>query len=276
MNITKIFTKKNLEILKLLKKGGLHLRDIALQIKCSPAKVHDTIKLFEKHNLIRITEEKNRKIITLNKESPLLREIQNLINIEKIPIIETEENISIYDAICPIDFRYYGRKKELVKELSPYLSEEGFIRFMAKVEAALTKALSKKGICSKKIADEIEKACKQITAQEVYLEEDRIKHNIRALANCIRKKVSEQAKPYVHFTVTSHDIICTADALRYKEFTNNILLPSLIELEKTLINLALREKRTLQIGRTHGQHAEPITFGFTIASYISRLQYLQI
>jgi len=49
------------------------------------------------------------------------------------------------------------------------------------------------------------------------------------------------------------------------------LLPELIELEKTLIALAEREKNTLQIGRTHGQHAEPITFGFTIASYVSRL-----
>jgi adenylosuccinate lyase len=58
--------------------------------------------------------------------------------------------------------------------------------------------------------------------------------------------------------------------MRYKEFTENVLLPELIKFEKTLINLALREKNTLQIGRTHGQHAEPITFGFTIANYVSR------
>ena len=225
MEITEIFTKKNLEILELLNKGGLHLRDIAAQLKCSPAKVHDTIKLFAKNDLIRITEVKNKKIITLNKKSQLLKEIQNITSTEKQPEKpEPENTISIYDSISPIDFRYYGRNPDLIKKLSPYLSEEGFTKYLAKVEAALTRTLAKKGVCSKEIADEVEKATKQVTADEVYKEEDRIKHNIRALANSIRKKVSDKAKPYVHFTTTSHDIICTADSLRYKDFTNNVLL----------------------------------------------------
>ena len=59
--------------------------------------------------------------------------------------------------------------------------------------------------------------------------------------------------------------------MRYKNFTNDVLIPGLIDFEKTLIDLALREKNTLQIGRTHGQHAVPITFGFAIAQYVSRL-----
>ncbi|MCK4859100.1 MAG: adenylosuccinate lyase, partial [Candidatus Omnitrophica bacterium] len=114
------------------------------------------------------------------------------------------------------------------------------------------------------------KACKKITAEEVYIEEDKLKHNVRALVNCIRNNVSNEAKPFIHFTATSHDIISTADALRYKDFTNNILIPELINFEKTLVNTALREKNTLQIGRTHGQHAVPITFGFAVAQYVSR------
>jgi adenylosuccinate lyase len=44
----------------------------------------------------------------------------------------------------------------------------------------------------------------------------------------------------------------------------------MLELEKAFIDLALREKATIQIGRTHGQHAEPITFGFAVAQYVSR------
>ena len=144
------------------------------------------------------------------------------------------------------------------------------IKYMAKVEAALTKTLAKYNICNKKIADEVEKACKKITSEEVYVEEDKLKHNVRALVNCIRNKVSKESKPFVHFTATSHDIISTADALRYKIFTNEVLIPELINFEKTLIDLALREKNTLQIGRTHGQHAIPITFGFALAQYVSR------
>ncbi|MCK5283306.1 MAG: adenylosuccinate lyase [Nanoarchaeota archaeon] len=182
-----------------------------------------------------------------------------------------EEKIPLFDNISPLDFRYYGRNRSNFEPIQKYLSESAFIKYMAKVEAALANVLAKKGICSKKIAEEIGYASKQVTAEEVYLEEDRIKHNIRALANSIRDKVSNEAKPFVHFSATSHDIICSADAARFKDFNNGVLIPAIKEFEKTLIELALREKSTLQIGRTHGQHAEPITFGFAIVQYVSRL-----
>jgi len=269
MEIIGIFTKKNIEILRLLSKESLHIREIASKLEISPAKVHSTIQLFKKNNLIKENKEKNRLIISLNKESSLLKNIQNILEDNKD--VSFEPKISIFDAISPLDYRYYGRNDEIFRKLQPYLSENAMIRYMAKVEAALTNTLAKKGVCSKKIAEEVEKACKKVTAEEVYLEEDKLKHNVRALANCIRSKVSNEAKPFVHFTATSHDIIATADAFRYKEFTNNVLIPKLAEFEKTLIDLALREKNTMQIGRTHGQHAVPITFGFAIAQYVSRL-----
>ncbi len=176
-----------------------------------------------------------------------------------------------FDNISPIDYRYYGGDKEIFEKLQPYLSETAAIKYQLIVEAALAKTLAEKKICSRKVADEIEKAAKTVTAAEVYEEEKRIKHNIRALVNCIRNKVSAEAKPYVHFTATSNDIISTSESLRLKDAATNALVPQLLQLEKTLIKIAKREKNTLQIGRTHGQHAEPITFGFTIASYISRL-----
>ncbi len=269
MEIIGIFTKKNIEVLKLLSKESLHIRDIASKLDISPAKVHSTIQLFKKNGLIKETKEKNRIVISLNKESSLLKNIQNVLEDNKDISIETK--INIFDNISPLDYRYYARNDEIFRKLQPYLSENAMIRHMAKVEAALTKTLAKHNICSEKISDEVEKACKKVTAEEVYLEEDKLKHNVMALANCIRKKVSDEAKPFVHFTATSHDIISTADALRYKEFTNNVLVPKLIEFKKTLIDLALREKDTIQVGRTHGQHAVPITFGFALAQYVSRL-----
>ena len=181
-----------------------------------------------------------------------------------------DEFASIFLSISPLDYRYYLADRRYVEILSPYLSEEGHVKYLARVESALVRVLSKKGICNKKIADEVERACTEITANEVYEEEKRINHNIKALVNCIRNKISESARPYVHFTATSYDIIATADALRYKEFTNDILIKMLVEFEKTLIALAEKEKNTIQIGRTHGQFAEPITFGFAIAQYVSR------
>lgn len=271
MELYKLFTKRNLEILNLLMKENLHIRDIANKLSCSPAKVHNTIQLFKKNNLIKEKKQKNKIIISLNKENKLFKEINALVNAnENFVAPDEDETIELYDNINPLDFRYYGRNKKIFNKLQPYLSETAMINYMLKVEAALTRILAKRGICSKKIAQEVVNACNKVTAEQVYKEEDRIKHNIRALANCIRRNVSDEAKPFVHFTTTSHDIICTADAVRYKEFTNKVLLSELINFEKTLIKLALREKNTIQIGRTHGQHAEPITFGFAIAQYVSR------
>jgi len=175
-----------------------------------------------------------------------------------------EDKVSRYSLFSPTDYRYS------VKALEPYLSEEAYIHYKAKVEAALAQTLAKRGICPKEIADEIARAADQVTANEVYAEEDRIKHDIRALVNIIRSRVSEEAKPYVHATATSYDIVDTANALRYKEAVRNVLIPDMTAFEKALIELASKEKATIQIGRTHGQHAEPITFGFAIAQYVSR------
>ncbi len=176
----------------------------------------------------------------------------------------TEKKVSSYSLFSPTDYRYG------VKALELYLSEEAYVHYKAKVEIALVQVLKKRGLCSNKIAKEIAKAAQEITANEVYAEEERIKHDIRALVNVIRNRVSKEAKPYVHATATSYDIVDTANALRYKESVSNVIIPDMVSLEKALIELASREKATIQIGRTHGQHAEPITFGFAIAQYVSR------
>ncbi len=170
-----------------------------------------------------------------------------------------------FDFVSPLDFRYFS------DDFSPLLSENARIRFQAQVEAALALALARHGVCSLKAAKEIEKACEKVTAAEVYEEEKTTKHDVRALANVIRSKVSDDAKPFVHFGATSYDIVDTANALRFKLAVEKLVLPALIELEKTWIALAEKNADVVQIGRTHGQHAEPITFGFTIAEYVSRL-----
>jgi adenylosuccinate lyase len=139
------------------------------------------------------------------------------------------------------------------------------------VELALVKVLNRRGICSDDVVKEVKDACSKVTTAEVYEEEGRIRHDVRALVNCIRAKVSDAAKPYVHMTATSCDIIDSANAARFKEVVEYVLVPSLIALEKVLIDSAIREAETVQVGRTHGQHAVPITFGFALSQYVSRL-----
>ncbi len=171
---------------------------------------------------------------------------------------------SLYNLFSPTDYRYS------VKDLKQYLSEEAFVNYKALVEGVLAKTLAKYGVCSQKIAEEIAQAASQVRAKEVYEEERKIRHDIRALVNVILKRVRDEAKPFVHATATSYDIVDTANALRYKDALEKVILPDMVALEKVWIDLARREKATIQIGRTHGQHAEPITFGFAIAQYVNR------
>ncbi len=175
----------------------------------------------------------------------------------------------MFESISPLEYRYLDIPES--DNLRKYLSEEAFIAYLAQVEVALLRTYVHRGLCPQEILEKVQKAAQEITAKEVYDEEKKIHHQIRALVNCLVRKAGSEAGKWIHLGATSHDILCTADSLRYKDFVFQMLLPCLIDLENNLIHLALREKNTPQIGRTHGQHAVPITFGFALSSYVARL-----
>ena len=179
--------------------------------------------------------------------------------------------MELFEAVSPLDFRYYGGNEAFMGRLMPFVSESGYVEYQAKVEAALVRTLAKHGVCSNEIADEVAHAAQHVTAEEVYEEQARIRHNVRSLVNVMRRKISPEARPYVHLFATSADVLDTATALRFKDLTQQVVLPDLIELENRLIQLARQHAETVQIGRTHGQHAEPITFGYALALYVSRI-----
>lgn len=180
----------------------------------------------------------------------------------KLPAVSPEPN---YNAIDPLDSRYYD------VEIAKYLSDRSRITYQAYVEAALAYALAESGVCSKTIAKEIETACGKVTAEAVAAEERTTKHDVKALVNVIKANLSPRAQPYVHFGATSYDIVATAMSLQFRDATTELVLPRLIELQKTLLGLTKKYAKTSQIGRTHGQHAVPITFGFAMAEYVERL-----
>jgi len=176
-----------------------------------------------------------------------------------------------FDSASPFDARYYFADKGFYERLHPYVSELSQVRYLARVEAALAETLADHGVCSREVAAEITKACREVQPEEVYEEEARIQHNIRALVNCIQRRISDKAKPYVHLFATSADIMDTARALCLTELNRNVIVPDLVALERRLIALARVSADTPQMGRTHGQHAVPITFGFAVAQFVSRI-----
>ncbi|MBI5553134.1 MAG: adenylosuccinate lyase [Candidatus Diapherotrites archaeon] len=174
-----------------------------------------------------------------------------------------------FDLVSPLDFRYIPASRQ--KAYAAILSENARVAFQARVEAALVHALAKQKVCSLAVAREVAQAAKGIRAREVYAEEKRIAHDVRALVNCLKRRVSKKSAAFIHFGATSYDIVDTANALRYQAAVREIVLPALLELETELLRLAKRHAGLSQIGRTHGQHAEPITFGFFLANYVERL-----
>jgi adenylosuccinate lyase len=178
---------------------------------------------------------------------------------------------SRFDAISPLDYRFYGGDAKLYGELHPYLSEDAAIRYRARVEGALARAMSKSGLCSERVADAIEKACHEIVPAEVAQEETKTRHDVRALVNVIQSKVPDDAKRFVHLGATSYDIVDTANALRYRECVEKVVVPRLARAVAVCIKITEAEAETGQIGRTHGRHAEPITVGFQFAEYVARL-----
>jgi adenylosuccinate lyase len=179
-----------------------------------------------------------------------------------LPKVDDNSNFSSID---PLDGRYYD------PEAAKYLSERSRIAYQAYVEAALAHSLAEAGICTQEIANEIESASAKVTAEAVAEAEKTTKHDVKALVNCIKSEISDEAKPYVHFGATSYDIVATALSLQLRAATVELVIPRLVELEKTLIELTKKYADTVQIGRTHGQHAVPITFGFAIAEYVARV-----
>jgi adenylosuccinate lyase len=181
------------------------------------------------------------------------------------------DTVSASSMIGVLDHRYYGRDPVAAAKLAPYLSEDGFFDAMLKVEVALTEGLAARGVCTDGVAGEVRAGATKVRPADVHAEQARIRHPVMALVNCLKRQVSEGARPFVHLTATTNDIVCSADALRYRDFTRHVLLPSLMGLQQTLLARAMEEKDTLQIGRTHGQYAEPITFGWSLTHFASRL-----
>ncbi|MCL5102569.1 MAG: adenylosuccinate lyase [Armatimonadetes bacterium] len=95
-------------------------------------------------------------------------------------------------------------------------------------------------------------------------------HDLIAFVKCVTENLGEEGR-YVHYGVTSYDIEDTATALRMRQAAD-IIIDDLTKLLEAIAKLAREHKMTQMIGRTHGVHAEPITFGFKMAVWYSEVQ----
>lgn len=168
--------------------------------------------------------------------------------------------------ILPIDTRRYG-----TPEMLQIFEEENRIQKMLDVEAALAWAHAEVGNIPRKDAEKIIKAAsvKHVKLSRVKEIEREIRHDIASLVRALAEACGSSGA-YVHLGATSADITDTATALQLKEALA-LLENRLNNLEKALLEKAERHKRTIMIGRTHGQHALPITLGFKFAVWVREI-----
>ncbi len=174
--------------------------------------------------------------------------------------------------ISPLDHRYWAANKTLFDSLSSTLSEKAAVRYLVKAEVSLLRAHIKGHFDgNSELLKAIEGLDDKVSPDEVAAEEEITRHNIRALVNVIQRYIPEELKPWVHLGATSVDILDTAMAMRIRDAMRGTVIPLMLDLLDSLIKITDSEAETPQVGRTHGQLAVPITFGFAMAEYVSRL-----
>jgi adenylosuccinate lyase len=175
----------------------------------------------------------------------------------------------IYRNLSPLDHRYYLANKETFEELSDYLSEDANIRYLLRTEAALLRTHLE--LRNKPVPPELSGIEDAVSPAEVYGEEEKTRHNIRALVNVMKRHLPESLGSLVHTGATSADILDTAGSLRIRDALRRVALPRLAALLELLCDFAENYAAVPQVGRTHGQHAVPITAGYWMAEFVSRL-----
>jgi len=179
--------------------------------------------------------------------------------------------------ICPIDTGRYGSS-----DMRGLFEEEGRLQRFMDVEVALAEALAEVGEIPPEAPGKIrEKATTDIVTCAKVKEREKItRHDVMAVVEVLAEESGEYGK-YVHWGATSYDIVDTAWALIMRDAVAMLDL-RLRSLRDTLCDLAVKHRHTIMVGRTHGQHATPITFGFKMAVYaaeagrnLERLEQLQ-
>src|SRR6202140_1164364 len=139
------------------------------------------------------------------------------------------------------------------------------------VELAATETLAEAGDVPKEAAEKI-RANAKIDVARIQELESRVKHDVVAFTMAVGESIGDPAGArWFHYGMTSNDVVDTAQALQVRE-GSRLIEAALAKFGDALAKRAQEFRSTPQIGRTHGVHAEPITFGLKIANWFSENQ----
>ena len=191
-------------------------------------------------------------------------------------------NFSPLIALSPLDGRYHSK----VVTLRPYFSELALIRYRVQVEIEWLKALSHEPtiteippFSSNTIAqlEELVTNFSESDGESVKSIEAHTNHDVKAIEYWLREHTAEnieisKAAEFIHFSCTSEDINNLSYGLMILNSRDNVMLPALSNVIKTLVDMAHRLANMPMLARTHGQPATPSTLGKELAIFAHRLQ----
>lgn len=153
-------------------------------------------------------------------------------------------------------------------QMSRIWDAENKFQKMLEVELAACEAHAKYGSIPKNVFTKIKNNIK-FSLKRIEVLERTSNHDVAAFVQNLQESAGE-AGQYIHMGLTSNDVTDTALALQMREAAE-LLLDGLNKLAEALLKKATRYRDTVMIGRTHGVHAEPITFGFKMAIFYKEI-----
>jgi len=170
--------------------------------------------------------------------------------------------------VSPIDFGRYGHQ-----EMISIFEEENRHSLWLKVEAAVANAQAEIGLIPKDAAKDIHDTTKPdiVTLDRTMEIEKKTRHDVVALVEAIAEQCKGSGARWVHFGLTSNDVKDTTVGLQLKS-AFEIIMPQLDKLCETLSKRAKDTASLIAVGRSHGQHAVPITYGLRFAVWLDEIR----
>ncbi|AKP68086.1 adenylosuccinate lyase [Companilactobacillus ginsenosidimutans] len=157
----------------------------------------------------------------------------------------------------------------VTQKMKPIWTDQNKFQAWLEVEIASVEAWSKLGEIPAEDVEKIAKNAKFDVSEIAEIEKD-TKHDVVAFTRDVSKSLGDEKK-WVHFGLTSTDVVDTAYGYLMKQ-ANDIIREDLDTFLEVVKNKALEYKDTVMIGRTHGVHAEPTTFGLVLANWYSEIK----
>jgi adenylosuccinate lyase len=169
--------------------------------------------------------------------------------------------------ILPIDSGRYGSK-----EIKKIFEEEQHLQYQLDFEAAVSAAQAHIKMIPENASDDIIKKAKsgKITIEKVKELEAVTEHDTAAVVEALSEQCSEKSRPWIHYGLTSNDILDTAISMQMRD-AFSIIESKILDIATALTDKALEFRTLPAVGRTHGQHASIIAFGLKFAVWAAEM-----